>query len=73
QVSSKEEAIIWCRNKGPCFGLQDLHITSLGPNNIICKSKKHSYENKVIRRETFEIEEYEVFQIIDERFSQYII
>ncbi|KAF0542323.1 serine-enriched protein [Gigaspora margarita] len=72
QVSSKEEAIIWCRNKGPCFGLQDLHVTSLRPNNIICKSKKHSYEKKVISRETFEIEEYEVFQIIDKRFSQYI-
>ncbi|RHZ85953.1 hypothetical protein Glove_58g68 [Diversispora epigaea] len=24
----KEEAIIWCRNKGPCFGLQDLRINS---------------------------------------------
>ncbi|CAG8670491.1 31858_t:CDS:2, partial [Gigaspora margarita] len=72
QVSSKEEAIIWCRNKGPCFCLQDLHVTSLRPNNIICKSKKHSYEKKVISRESFEIEEYEVFQIIDERFSQYI-
>ncbi|RIB27947.1 hypothetical protein C2G38_2159257 [Gigaspora rosea] len=34
---------------------------------IIC-----NYEKKVISRETFEIEEYEVFQIIDERFSQYI-
>ncbi|CAG8832342.1 44497_t:CDS:2, partial [Gigaspora margarita] len=72
QVSSKEKAIIWCRNKGPCFGLHDLHITSSRPDNIICKSKKHSYEKKVICRETFEIEEYEVFQIIDERFSQYI-
>ncbi|CAG8738837.1 40708_t:CDS:2, partial [Gigaspora margarita] len=72
RASSKNDAIIWCRNKGPCFGLQDLCITSLRPNNIICKSVKHSYEKKVISRETFEIEEYEVFQIVDERFSQYI-
>ncbi|CAB4387698.1 unnamed protein product [Rhizophagus irregularis] len=26
QVKSKKEAIIWCKNKGPCFGLQDLWI-----------------------------------------------
>ncbi|CAG8544931.1 13577_t:CDS:2 [Acaulospora morrowiae] len=26
RVSSKKEAIIWCRSKGPCFGLHDLLI-----------------------------------------------
>ncbi|CAG8530315.1 6679_t:CDS:2 [Dentiscutata erythropus] len=73
RVTSEEEAIIWSRNKGPCFGLQDLRITSLNPFNVvICESRKHSYEKKIINRETFEIEEYEVFQIINARFSQYI-
>ncbi|CAG8461441.1 11909_t:CDS:2, partial [Gigaspora rosea] len=73
RVSSKDEAIIWCRNKGPCFGLHDLHITSSSSfNKIVCKSRKHSYEKKIISRETIEIEEYEIFQIIDERFSKYI-
>ncbi|CAG8816598.1 2427_t:CDS:1, partial [Racocetra fulgida] len=26
RISTKNEAIIWCNNKGPCFGLQDLWI-----------------------------------------------
>ncbi|RHZ85964.1 hypothetical protein Glove_58g80 [Diversispora epigaea] len=60
RVSSKEEAIIWCRNKGPCFGLQDLCINSSRPfNDVTGKSRKHSYEKKIISRETFEIEDYE--------------
>ncbi|GBC10238.1 hypothetical protein RclHR1_09460011 [Rhizophagus clarus] len=65
RVSSKEEAIIWCRNRGPCFGLQDLwvHQSSLERG----RSKQNSYEKKIINKETFEMEEYEVFQIIDER------
>ena len=71
RVSSKKEAIIWSGNKGPCFGLQDLWIQdeSRSFNNIVGKNKQHSYEEKIIDEETFEIEEYEVFQIIDERFS----
>ncbi|PKY55923.1 hypothetical protein RhiirA4_475780, partial [Rhizophagus irregularis] len=71
RISSKEEAIIWCRNKGPCFGLQDLCIKPLIPSNnfnVICVSKQHSYEKKIINGEIFEIEEYEVFQI-DRGFS----
>ncbi|CAG8632299.1 15955_t:CDS:2, partial [Acaulospora morrowiae] len=73
RVSSREEAIIWCKNKGPCFGLQDLRIHSSNSlNDVICKSRKHSYEKKIINRETFEMEEYEVFQIIDERIPQQI-
>ncbi|GBC10232.1 hypothetical protein RclHR1_09460005 [Rhizophagus clarus] len=68
RVTSKKEAIIWCGNKGPCFGLQDLWIQ----NNLrIGKSKQKSYENKIIDSETFEIEEYEVFQIIDKRSSPF--
>ncbi|CAG8679461.1 3242_t:CDS:2, partial [Gigaspora margarita] len=71
RVSSKNEAIICCRNNGPCFGLHVLHITSSSfLNNIVCKSRKHSYEKKIISRETIEIEENEIFQIIDERFSK---
>ncbi|RIA94183.1 hypothetical protein C1645_873637 [Glomus cerebriforme] len=75
RVTSKKEAIIWCKNRGPCFGLQDLCISSSRSsrpfNNIIGKSKQHSYEKKIIDRETFEIEEYEVFQIIDNRFRMF--
>ncbi|CAG8571718.1 30180_t:CDS:2, partial [Gigaspora margarita] len=67
RVFSKEEAIIWCRNKGPCFGLQDLRINHVG---IICESRQQSYENKIINRGTFEIEEYEVF-LIDKGFSKH--
>ncbi|RHZ85903.1 hypothetical protein Glove_58g108 [Diversispora epigaea] len=60
RVTSKEEAITWCGNKGPCFGLQDLRINSSRSfNNIIGESRKHSYEKQIISRETFEIEEYE--------------
>ncbi|GES90399.1 BTB/POZ domain-containing protein [Rhizophagus clarus] len=69
RVSSKKEAIIWCGDKGPCFGLQDLWIKNGSlPHIIVGKSKQHSYEKKIINRETFEIEEYEVFRIIDNRF-----
>jgi hypothetical protein len=49
QVSSKNEAIIWCRNKGPCFGLQDLCIRPLNPSNnitVVCESK---HRNRRIR------------------------
>ncbi|PKY44520.1 hypothetical protein RhiirA4_443175 [Rhizophagus irregularis] len=68
RVSSKKEAIIWCKDKGPCFGLQDLWIQSSSRSG---KSKQKSYEKTIINKETFEIEEYEVYQIIDTRFSYY--
>src|SRR6266498_5134291 len=56
-------------NKGPCFGSSDLCIKNGSSSNIVTgESKKHSYENKILDRETFEIEEYEVFQIIDKRY-----
>ncbi|PKY60714.1 hypothetical protein RhiirA4_484729, partial [Rhizophagus irregularis] len=63
QISSKKVAIIWCRNKGPCFGLRDLCIKPLRPSNnfnVICESRQHSYEKKIINGGTFEIEEYEL-------------
>jgi hypothetical protein len=66
RVISKKEAIIWCEDKGPCFGLQDLQIQS---NSRYGASQQKSYENKIIDRETFQIEEFEIFQIIDERLS----
>ncbi|PKC01056.1 hypothetical protein RhiirA5_504827 [Rhizophagus irregularis] len=71
RVAYKREAITWCKNKGPCFGLQDLFVYSLN-NNIVGKSKQTSYEKKVINKEAFEIEEYEVFQIVDDRLSNRI-
>ncbi|CAB4420221.1 unnamed protein product [Rhizophagus irregularis] len=66
RVTSKKEAIIWCKDKGPCFGLQDLWINN---NSMFGRSKQKYYKKKIINRETFEIEDYEVFQIIDKRFS----
>ncbi|CAB5338087.1 unnamed protein product [Rhizophagus irregularis] len=71
RVNFEKEAIIW---RGPYFWLQDLYIKSSGSfiNNIVGKSKQHSYEKKIINRETFEIEEYEVFQVIDNRLSTFI-
>ncbi|CAG8552876.1 25096_t:CDS:2, partial [Gigaspora rosea] len=68
RVSSPKEAIAWCVSKGPCFGFQDLWI---GSNSGI--SKHHSYEMGIIDKETFEIEEYEVFQIIYKKISFGII
>ncbi|POG65429.1 hypothetical protein GLOIN_2v1880601 [Rhizophagus irregularis DAOM 181602=DAOM 197198] len=74
RVNFEKEAIIWSKNEGPYFWLQDLYIKSSGSfiNNIVGKSKQHSYEKKIINRETFEIEEYEVFQVIDNRLSTFI-
>jgi hypothetical protein len=65
RVTSKKDAIIWCKDKGPCFGEQDLWVHS---NSRSGESKQKSYETNIIVSETFEIEEYEVFQIIDKRF-----
>jgi hypothetical protein len=65
RVTSKKDAIIWCKDKGPCFGLRDLWVHS---NSRSGESKQGSYKTKIIDSETFEIEEYEVFQIIDKRF-----
>ncbi|RGB41149.1 TLD-domain-containing protein [Rhizophagus diaphanus] len=62
RVTLNNDAIIWNRNKGPCFGLQDLCIT-----NNFGKSEQRSYENRIINKTNFEIEEYEVFQVIDKR------
>ncbi|RIA95262.1 hypothetical protein C1645_734229 [Glomus cerebriforme] len=70
RVSTKKEAIIWCKDKGPCFGLKDLLIRSKSRSfkNVVGESKQKSYEEKIINKETFEIEEYEVFQVTDKRF-----
>jgi hypothetical protein len=70
RVTSKKRAIIWCRHKGPSFA-QDLCIyPSTSSNNyIIGKTEQKCYEEKVIDRDGFKIEDYEVFQVIDDRFS----
>jgi hypothetical protein len=75
RVAFEKEAITWSQNRGPCFGLQDLYIKSSGSfiNSIVGKSKQHSYEKKIIDRETFEIEEYEVFQVIDNRSYTFML
>ncbi|CAG8580877.1 20076_t:CDS:2 [Rhizophagus irregularis] len=49
---------------GPCFGLKDLFV-----NGDTGDCKRHSYEKKIIDIERFEIEEYEIFQIIEKRLS----
>ncbi|GBC10236.1 hypothetical protein RclHR1_09460009 [Rhizophagus clarus] len=69
RVTSKKEAIIWCENKGPCFGLHDLWIPSSYSQSRSGTNTQKSYEKKVIDRETFDIEDYEVFQIIDKSYS----
>ncbi|CAG8768375.1 12730_t:CDS:1, partial [Acaulospora morrowiae] len=58
RISTKKEAIFWYKEKGPCFGLRDLRIISTG-TDIICKSRRHSYEKKIIDNRTFKVEEYE--------------
>ncbi|KAF0501620.1 BTB-domain-containing protein [Gigaspora margarita] len=49
-------------NKGPCFGFRDLWI-EYSSRGFIGISNQLSYEKKIIERDIFEIEEYEVFQI----------
>ncbi|CAG8440269.1 7518_t:CDS:2 [Funneliformis mosseae] len=66
RVSSENEAILCSNSKGPCFGLKDLCVTH-SLSNIVGISRQYSYEKKIINNETFEIEEYEVFQILDKR------
>ncbi|CAG8740268.1 6570_t:CDS:1, partial [Racocetra fulgida] len=68
-VTSKQEAIIWSIDKGPCFGLQDLWILYDHSQNVATgRCKKHSYNVGIIDKDTFEIEEYEIFQIKDKQF-----
>ncbi|PKC72957.1 hypothetical protein RhiirA1_451705 [Rhizophagus irregularis] len=64
-VIYKTSNTIYCNKKmGPCFGLKDLFV-----NGDTGDCKRHSYEKKIIDIERFEIEEYEVFQIIEKRLS----
>ncbi|CAG8802184.1 7763_t:CDS:2, partial [Racocetra persica] len=47
RISTKDEAIVWCNNKGPCFGLQDLWINFYS-GSVVGTSKQHSYESRII-------------------------
>ena len=72
RISFEYEAIICNKNRGPCFGLKDLCVDpsqGTSSNNVVGKSRQHSYERKIINRESFEIEKYEVFQVIDKELS----
>ncbi|EXX74975.1 hypothetical protein RirG_046100 [Rhizophagus irregularis DAOM 197198w] len=64
RISSENEAIYCNKKMGPCFGLKDLFV-----NGDTGDCKRHSYEKKIIDIERFEIEEYEIFQIIEKRLS----
>ncbi|PKY33158.1 hypothetical protein RhiirB3_451859 [Rhizophagus irregularis] len=73
RVNFEKEAIIWRDHilvyKICISNHQDLLLIIL-----LVKSKQHPYEKKIINRETFKIEEYEVFQvIIDNRLSTLIL
>ncbi|CAG8494780.1 389_t:CDS:2 [Cetraspora pellucida] len=69
RVFSKKEAIIWSIDKGPCFGLQDLWILYNHSQHVtVGRCKQHTYNVGIIDKDTFEIEEYEIFQITDKRF-----
>ncbi|KAF0543318.1 serine-enriched protein [Gigaspora margarita] len=73
-VSSKNEAIAWCKTRGPCFGFQDLWIEyNSYQRSAIGISKQHSYEIEIIDKARFEIEEYEIYRIIYKKFSFGII
>ncbi|CAG8587586.1 13318_t:CDS:2 [Dentiscutata heterogama] len=63
RVFSKKNAIAMCMNKGPCFGFRDLWIEYSSRRSVVGISNQHSYEIKIIDKNFFEIEEYEVFQI----------
>ncbi|GBB93830.1 hypothetical protein RclHR1_02240002 [Rhizophagus clarus] len=64
RISYEDQAIYCNKKKGPCFGLKDLFIDGDCGN-----CKRYSYEKEIINIENFKIEEYEVFQIIDERLA----
>ncbi|CAG8484692.1 4671_t:CDS:2 [Funneliformis mosseae] len=58
RVNSPMESIYWNGNKGPYFG-SDLCMT----NTSIWLSTQRSYERKIIQKEIFFAEDYEVFQV----------
>ncbi|CAG8564737.1 11901_t:CDS:2 [Dentiscutata erythropus] len=71
-VSSKKEAIVWCKARGPCFGFQDLWIEHNNSQRFaVGKCKRNSYEKRIINKDTFEIEEYEkIFGFIVSMFKK---
>ncbi|CAG8518245.1 22066_t:CDS:2 [Cetraspora pellucida] len=73
RISTKSEAIIWCNDKGPCFGLQDLWIQSNSSRRSASGiSKQRSYEMGIIDKDTFEIEEYEFIKRFLSNMIQFI-
>jgi hypothetical protein len=50
--------------RGPSFGCQDLWMPNYNNLSLKCTSKHTYYENKIIDTRKFDVEEYEVFQVI---------
>ncbi|CAG8558500.1 6647_t:CDS:2 [Paraglomus brasilianum] len=67
-LNSVNYAIRWTERCGPCFGNGDLWMNhandTTSDNNQKWSSRQSSYEYGIIDRDTFDVEDYEVFQII---------
>jgi hypothetical protein len=56
---------VFCANmRGPCFGYRDLWMPNFNNLAINCDSDCNYYNGKIIEPKNFNIEDYEVFQII---------
>ncbi|EXX57431.1 hypothetical protein GLOIN_2v1778704 [Rhizophagus irregularis DAOM 181602=DAOM 197198] len=56
---------VFCANmRGPCFGYRDLWMPNFNNLAINCDSDCNYYNGKIIEPKNFDIEDYEVFQII---------
>ena len=67
-LNSVNYAIRWTELCGPCFGNGDLWMNhasdTASENNRKWSSRRSSYEYSIIDKDTFDCEDYEVFQII---------
>ncbi|CAG8463240.1 21124_t:CDS:2, partial [Gigaspora rosea] len=69
-ISYQKEAIVWSSARGPCFGFKDLWIeNNSSQRSALGISEQLSYETGIINKHVFEIEEYEVFQVIHKESS----
>ncbi|GBC05789.1 hypothetical protein RclHR1_06420012 [Rhizophagus clarus] len=56
---------VFCANmRGPCFGYRDLWMPNFNNLAVNCDSDCNYYNGKIIEPKNFDIEDYEVFQII---------
>ncbi|CAI2162604.1 6969_t:CDS:2 [Funneliformis geosporum] len=55
--------------RGPSFGCHDLWMPNFNNLSLRCASKRSYYEKTIIDTRKFDVEEYEVFQVIDNKVN----